>query len=47
MSKPIETAFPVDQTELFMENVRVPATHMIGEEGRGFEYMKLIIARTL
>ena len=31
----------MDQTELFMENVRVPATHMVGEEGRGFEYMML------
>ena len=29
----------MDQTELFLENVRVPATNMVGEVGRGFEYM--------
>ena len=29
----------MDQTQLYLEDVRVPATHMVGEEGRGFEYM--------
>ena len=29
----------MDQGELFFEDVRVPTTHMVGEEGRGFEYM--------
>ena len=29
----------MDQSELFFEDVRVPTTHMVGEEGRGFEYM--------
>ncbi|MFE5797125.1 acyl-CoA dehydrogenase family protein [Streptomyces sp. NPDC056503] len=31
----------VDTAELFFDNVRVPASHMLGEEGKGFSHLTL------
>lgn len=37
--KPIRTMMNHATTELFMENMEVPAENLIGEEGRGFRYI--------
>ncbi len=37
--KPINTMMNHSSTELFIENLRVPAKNLIGEEGNGFRYI--------
>lgn len=37
--KPINTMMNHSSTELFIENLRVPAKNLIGEEGKGFRYI--------
>jgi alkylation response protein AidB-like acyl-CoA dehydrogenase len=34
-----------DTSELFFDNVRIPATNMLGEEGRGFHHMMTKLAQ--
>jgi alkylation response protein AidB-like acyl-CoA dehydrogenase len=34
-----------DTSELFFDNVRIPATNMLGEEGRGFQHMMTKLAQ--
>ena len=37
--KPIRTMFNHATTELFFDNLEIPATSLIGEEGKGFRYI--------
>jgi alkylation response protein AidB-like acyl-CoA dehydrogenase len=37
--KPVQTMMNHASTELFFDDLRVPAEHLVGEEGKGFDYI--------
>jgi acyl-CoA dehydrogenase len=39
MIRPIETMMNHSSTEIFFDNLRIPATNLVGEEGQGFRYI--------
>ena len=40
--RPIRTMMNHSTTEVFFDNLRIPATNLVGEENKGFKYILLL-----